>query len=201
MIIAKASKELNTPDQKEKLELAALQALDRKVLKSLMDFMPEPEDLTQEPIQTSKKSKNKNKVGKSADVSGQTPVVESGSEQPIEEAAPKNHEIKKVRLGGEKKPEPNAKVKEQQSIIDAFIKANVGLIKIESEQVDTPTSVVDLSEQSARLPANVASENLARMLAKQGKKKQALEIYEKLRLKYPEKSSYFASLIEELKSA
>ncbi len=44
------------------------------------------------------------------------------------------------------------------------------------------------------------SENLAMIYEKQGKIQRAIEIYEKLILKYPEKSSYFADRIEKLKS-
>ncbi|WP_460538703.1 hypothetical protein [Echinicola sediminis] len=37
------------------------------------------------------------------------------------------------------------------------------------------------------------------MLTKQGKKDKAIEIYEKLILKFPKKKAYFADLIKELK--
>jgi hypothetical protein len=43
------------------------------------------------------------------------------------------------------------------------------------------------------------SETFAKILLKQGKKAMAIEIYEKLALKFPEKRAYFADLIEKTK--
>lgn len=45
----------------------------------------------------------------------------------------------------------------------------------------------------------VVTETMAEVLIKQGKKEQAIEIYEKLSFIYPSKSVYFAAKIEELK--
>ena len=42
------------------------------------------------------------------------------------------------------------------------------------------------------------TETLAKIYEKQGKKEKAIEIYNALRLKFPKKSGYFASLIKKL---
>ena len=56
----------------------------------------------------------------------------------------------------------------------------------------------DLAEQSASWDPNLASEYLAEIYLHQGNKKRAIEIYEALSLKYPEKKSYFADLISKI---
>ncbi len=48
-------------------------------------------------------------------------------------------------------------------------------------------------------PEELVSETFAALLAEQGHRDKAIQMYEKLRLRYPEKSSFFASTIEDLK--
>lgn len=58
----------------------------------------------------------------------------------------------------------------------------------------------DLSESSSKLNSLPASENFAQLLILQGKYSKAIEVFEELILKNPEKRSYFVSRIEDLKN-
>jgi len=62
----------------------------------------------------------------------------------------------------------------------------------------TPAAQPDLSVRSTRAEPDLASESLARILVRQGKTARAIEIYEKLMVKQPEKMAYFASQIQQL---
>lgn len=56
----------------------------------------------------------------------------------------------------------------------------------------------DISIESATLGEQTITETLARIYAAQGLNDKAIDIYYKLSLKYPEKSVYFATLIDSL---
>ncbi|MBP5548157.1 MAG: hypothetical protein J6X58_04600 [Bacteroidales bacterium] len=60
-------------------------------------------------------------------------------------------------------------------------------------------SIEDLGKKSVRVDDSLDTETLAVVLEKQGKLERAIAVYEKLIVKYPEKSSTFALRISELK--
>ena len=62
----------------------------------------------------------------------------------------------------------------------------------------TPAPQADLSVRSTRAEPDLVSENLARIFVRQGKTARAIEIYEKLMVKQPEKMAYFAAQIQSL---
>jgi len=57
----------------------------------------------------------------------------------------------------------------------------------------------DLSGPSTRVVPDLASENLAQILVRQGKIERAIAIYERLMVKHPEKMAYFAAQIDSLR--
>lgn len=84
----------------------------------------------------------------------------------------------------------------QKEIIERFIKSNPKILPADEEPKG---EIADLSTASAEMKDDLATENLAVILARQGKRERAIEIYEKLILKVPQKKSYFAARIAELK--
>ncbi len=92
----------------------------------------------------------------------------------------------------------NEKVREQIKIIDSFIENQPKLPKLDQGE-DDKEKREDLSLKSLKVNANIASENLALIMVKQGKLEKAEEIYNKLIWKFPEKKAYFVARINELK--
>ncbi|UOQ71132.1 hypothetical protein [Hymenobacter cellulosilyticus] len=58
----------------------------------------------------------------------------------------------------------------------------------------------DLSVRSTQVVPDIASESLAKIMVRQGKIEKAIEIYERLMMRQPEKKAYFAEQIQQLKS-
>ena len=85
---------------------------------------------------------------------------------------------------------------DQMSIIDKFIEENPAFL---AKKIDQTTDNQDISLDSIKEDDNLASETLANIFEMQKLYDKAIEVYEKLILKYPEKSAYFASRIETIK--
>lgn len=96
----------------------------------------------------------------------------------------------------EKKEILDDKQKEQIDLIKSFSKKEIKLATI--KEIENFQKQSDLSENSTQLNPNLLSESYAKLLAQQGKNKKAKEIYQKLMVKFPNKSTYFADLIKEL---
>jgi ribosomal protein L11 len=83
-----------------------------------------------------------------------------------------------------------------ESILDKFLKENPSITRPKSEFFD-PTNVAKMSVVEKD---EIVSETLAGIYLKQGLIKKAISTYEKLSLIYPHKITYFAALINQLKT-
>ena len=90
---------------------------------------------------------------------------------------------------------PKPKKLSRKELIDKFILENPSISRPKAEFYN-PISV---AQNSIIDQENIVSETLGKIYEKQGYIEKAISIYEKLCLKYPEKSRYFAAQIERLK--
>ncbi len=104
--------------------------------------------------------------------------------------------------GSEVKPQDSSKQKERiefrqraELLIDQFIQ-NQPKIKPKAEFY----SAENMARKSIEDSAEIVTETLAKIYSKQGNIAKAKSIYKQLILKNPEKKSYFASLIKDLRS-
>ena len=84
----------------------------------------------------------------------------------------------------------------QSELIDKFIIANP---RIEPNRDKAVVTNEDISKPFVEESGGLVTETLAKIYLNQGYYSKAMDIYEKLSLKFPEKSSYFASQIEKVK--
>ena len=89
---------------------------------------------------------------------------------------------------------------EQINLIDSFIRNSSSISKKYRSLDDPEVEQSDLTGDYHFTPHDLVTENLALIMVRQGKKDKAIDIYEKLVLKYPQKKAYFASCIEKLKT-
>ncbi len=159
-----------------------------------VDFLPESPENISDPSRRTESLKKLGQQLKASNPGGS----EAAAEKPKAKRRqpPKDDLIETIKRK-EKKAILDAKKKEQIDLIKAFSKKDIKLATI--KEIEANQNTENLAESSTKLNDNLLSESFAKILINQGKKAMAREIYEKLILKFPEKRTYFADLIEKLK--
>jgi hypothetical protein len=103
---------------------------------------------------------------------------------------------KEISLEDQDQLEKNSKKLFESELIDKFIIANP---RIEPQKDKSYVPDDDISKPYVEEAGGLVTETLAKIYINQGYYSRAMDIYEKLSLKFPEKSSYFASQIEKVK--
>ena len=127
----------------------------------------------------------------------ETPVAEAGEKRSFSDW------LVMTKTAGtkteEQTPEENAITDAERGrkfeLLDRFLETNPRIIPVVSEEI-----TVDIEDSVTVDRKEIMTETLAQLYKEQGKYKKALKGYQVLSLKYPEKSSFFAAQIQELKA-
>jgi len=147
------------------------------------DELPAVEDL---------QPKQKEETGEETEKQTQEPVVQEASALSFAQW------LKSLNREAQELQTPEVKAEErpgQDDIIEKFIQAEPRI----TPQKASFYNPVNMARKSVAEDSDMVSETLARIYEQQGNLAKAIRTYQKLSLKYPEKSLYFASLIENLK--
>ncbi len=162
------------------IQLASLYATDRKQLKLLLENKLSYRNLVNHSATV--KSPQTNDSGKS-----KTCVV------PPAEAHQLEVDLQKTSLISDRTGDP------ELSLIDKLITHPPRKIKIKNDEESlSQHQGKDFVEESVYSYPRLFTETLATIMLKQDKFEKALEIYQKLKVKFPEKSTYFESLIAQI---
>ena len=183
--------ELKNQESSPSLPLAAVTSVDRVWLKNWL-LQPLESDKKKEEIASSEKSALENTGTSTKDLAGD----QSGKIKAKKRKAPKEDLIESIRRK-EKREILDSEKRAQIDLIKAFSKKDIKLATI--KEIETNQNNENLATASTSLNDGLISETFANILLQQSKKGMAIEIFEKLALKFPEKRAYFADLIEKSK--
>ena len=167
----------NHEKAQQQLKLAAAMAPDRNTLRKLCIQLPDEYVVTEE------------------DIDLQMAQLEEKKKNLDELMAIINYKIAELER---KKTAPKKAEKKlsKAEIIDKFIAENPSISRPKQEFFNP----ISAAQESVIDQENIVSETLAMIYEKQGYYEKAISIYEKLKLKYPEKSIIFAGQIKTLKN-
>ena len=180
--------ELKNEESSSSLPLAAVTSVDRVWLKNWL-HQPLGSKKKEEEVGSGEKSTLENTgTGTKVAVGDHPEKIKVKKRE-----APKDDLIESIRRK-EKKEILDLEKRAQIDLIKEFSKKEIKLATI--KEIEANKNIENLSSASTSLNEGLISETFATILLQQGKKAMAMEIYEKLALKFPEKRAYFADLIK-----
>lgn len=179
-------KEIDVPLTKEEKKVDINEQVEREIKKDVVEAFVEKEIL-----HTNEAHKKEIRLPKDADFAGWLKFIKEKNEEGVEEV------IETKVEDTETKEEKLKKKAHQKSIIDKIIDSDPKAIRINKE---AKFFVADQKAKESLLEnEELVTETLAKIYALQGNINKAIRAYQILSLKYPNKSAYFASLIEDLR--
>ena len=171
------------------LGMAAITSPDRVWLKSLVEQKAEASTPQKEKEEPAPKTEHQPAAEHAATTPPKT--------KPVRRRKPPKDDLIETIKKREKKTILDDKKREQINLIKEFSKKSIKKATI--KEIEANQNTENLAAKSTQIHDHLLSESYAKILAKQGKKETAKEIYGKLILKFPDKRAYFADLIEKLK--
>ncbi|MEE4177380.1 MAG: hypothetical protein V2I46_07715 [Bacteroides sp.] len=200
-LLARNLQELKHPDFEQQVNVAAASAFDRRHFQAFLSGRVKPIQATIPDLISTAERKARpdslsarilswfSKKEKTKPEKTGTPI-----EKPEEVQPPATPEA-----GNNDTPNPqNSQAfpqRKHNELIDRFLKEEP---RIRPRR--DPSNDENLAEKNLLSPEDIGTETLAAIFLKQGLHEKALDIYQKLSLKFPEKSSYFAEKINSIKN-
>jgi hypothetical protein len=129
------------------------------------------------------------------DIQPVIPAVEEDEEERLKRLKQiVEQRLRQIALEKSELPKPEEPVLSKEELIDKFIEEEPSISRPKPEFFD-PVKVAKSSQEEQ---PDLVTETLARIHVQQGNIDKAIEIYRRLSLNFPEKSSYFAAQIEKL---
>lgn len=112
-------------------------------------------------------------------------------------ASPSDYLSREESLSWENREEPEATGISGQALVERFLAGGAAFGTLHASEPGRAN--VDLAEKAAEMSGEIISETFANLLVQQEKYNEAIDAFEKLSLRFPGKSIYFAARIEEVK--
>ncbi len=112
-------------------------------------------------------------------------------------ASPSDYLGREESPAWETREEPTAQGSSGQALVDRFLAGGAAFGTLHAAEPGSANP--DLAEKAAEISGDIISETFANLLVQQEKYNEAIDAFEKLSLRFPGKSIYFAARIEEVK--